>query len=170
VAAVDVNLDSEDGLRGASLLVEGGRLPRAEAEMDALPLEAGRFDLVVANGSLHHSPRLTRALVELRRATRHQGLLLVLDSPVYRRRADGEAEVARRMKLLSRRYRIAIPRESQPGYLVLGELRSLFAGAGWSVELRGWPALPREWAGDALGLLRGGRRARFPTLLARRDG
>ena len=171
VAAVDVNLDAEDGLPGANLLIEAGRLPRAEAEMEALPLEPGRFDLVLAVGSLHYQGQLTRTLVELRRVTQRNGLLLVLDSPVYRRRSDGEAQVARRMKLQGRRYGIAVPRESQPGYLVRGELASLFAGAGWTLEVHGWPTPPQEWAGDALSLLRGGRRApRFPILLARRDG
>jgi SAM-dependent methyltransferase len=171
VAAVDVNLDAEDGLLGADLLIEAGRLPRAEAEMDALPLEPGRFDLVLAVGSLHYLSHPTRALVELRRVTQRNGLLLVLDSPVYRRRGDGEAQVARRMKQQGRRYGIAVPRESQPGYLVLEELLSLFKGAGWTVEVHGWPTPPREWAGDALGLLRNARRApRFPILLARRDG
>jgi SAM-dependent methyltransferase len=171
VAAVDVNLDAEDGLAGSNVLIEVGRLPRAEAEMEALPLEPSRFDLVLAVGSLHHQSQLTRTLVELRRVTQRNGLLLVLDSPVYRRRGDGEAQVARRMKLQGRRYGIAVPRESQPGYLVRGELVSLFAGAGWTLEVHGWPTPPQEWAGDALSLLLGGRREpRFPILLARRDG
>jgi SAM-dependent methyltransferase len=171
VAAVDVNLDADDGLLGANLLIDMGRLPRAEAEMDALPLEPGRFDLVLAVGSLHCQSQLTRTLVELRRVTQRNGVLLVLDSPVYRQRSDGEARVARRMKLLGRRYGISVPRESQPGYLVRGELVSLFKGAGWTLEIHGWPTPPREWASNAVSLLRGGRRApRFPILLARRDG
>jgi SAM-dependent methyltransferase len=170
--AVDVNLDSGDGLLAAEALLEDPlALPRAEAEMDALPFEPGLFDLVLAAGSLHHPPRLSRALVELRRVTRRGGALLVLDSPVYRRRPDGEAMVADRMRLLSRRYGIDVPREGQSGYLVLGELPSAFRAAGWTVEIHGWPGLARELVRDGIELLRHGRRtARFPILLARRDG
>src|SRR5688572_1087627 len=49
VVAVDVDLDAEDGLGAAGRLVAApGRLSRAEAEMDALPLEPSSVDLVFA--------------------------------------------------------------------------------------------------------------------------
>jgi SAM-dependent methyltransferase len=172
VAAVDVNLDPDDGLRAAErLLAPGETLARAEAEMDALPLAASSFDLVVAAGSLHYVHDLSRTLVELRRVTRRGGVLLVIDSPVYRRRPDGEAMVADRMEALERRYRMSIPRESQSSYLVLGELPGVFASAGWSLEVHGWPLKLREVLRDVVAIGRHGRRtARFPILLARRDG
>jgi SAM-dependent methyltransferase len=171
-AAVDVNLDPDDGLRAADrLLGPGETLPRAEAEMDALPLAASSFDLVIAAGALHYVHDLPRTLVELRRVTRRGGVLLVLDSPVYRRRADGEAMVADRMKALEARYGIPIPRESQSSYLVAGELRGAFATTGWTLEVHGWPGRAREALRDLLEIGRHGRRtARFPILLARRDG
>lgn len=169
--AVDVNLDPQDGLVAAERLPAGRELPRAEAEMEALPLQAGSFDLVLAADSLHYPARLLRSLVELRRVTRRGGLLLVLESPVYRRRPDGEAMVARRMEQQARRYGISFPREAQAGYLVLRELPELFRSAGWRLEVRGWPDPLRERAVDLLALLRRGRRpARLPILLARRDG
>jgi SAM-dependent methyltransferase len=172
VAAVDVNLDPQDGLRAAPrLLGPGEGLPRAEAEMEALPLEPARFDLVLAAAALHYAQRLTRTLVELRRVTGPGGALLVLDSPVYRRRPDGEAMVAARMDRQARRYGVSLPRESQSGYLVLGELAQAFARAGWRLEIHGWPGLVRERLRDVLEIARWGRRtARFPILLARRDG
>jgi SAM-dependent methyltransferase len=166
VAAVDINLDPDDGLAAAPESLE-----RAEAEMEALPLEPQSVDLVVAGASLHYPAALQRTLVELRRVTRRDGVLLVLDSPVYRRRADGEAMVAERMRAQSERYRLAVPRESQSGYLVLPELADGFHSAGWRVSVHGWPRPPRELLRDAIGILRHGRRtARFPILVARRDG
>lgn len=169
--AVDVNLDSQDGLLAADGLLAGARLPRAEAEMDALPLEAGIFDLVLAADSLHHPPRPLRTLIELRRVTRRGGLLLVLDSPVFRRRPDGEAMVARHMEQQARRHGISFPREAHAGYLVLGELPELFRRAGWRLELHGWPHPLREQTDDLLAVVRHGRRnPRLPILLARRDG
>lgn len=172
VAAIDVNLDPFDGLRAADRLLDAPeRLARGEAEMDELPLAASSFDLVVASGSLHYAHDLPSTLVELRRVTRRGGLLLVLDSPTYRRRPDGEAMVADRMKALERRYGLPIPRESQSSYLVLGELRGVFGSAGWTLEVHGWPGRLREALRDVLEIARHGRRtARFPILLARRDG
>lgn len=180
VAAIDFNLDPEDGLSAASrLLPDSSRLPRAEAEMEALPLGPGLFDLVLAAGSLHHASRLGRTLVELRRVTRRGGFLLVLDSPVYlvldspvyRRRQDGEAMVADRMKEHARRYRLPMERERQSAYLVLGEVRDLFPRCGWEVEIHGWPGLLGERARNALEIARCGRRtARFPIILGRKDG
>jgi len=171
VAAVDVDLDSEDGLPAADRVTGGAPLPRGEAEIEALPLEPRRFDLVVAPGSLPQGSRLARALVELRRVTRRGGVLLVFDSPVYRRREDAEAAVGRALREQERRYRLSIPRESQAGYLVLDELPSLFARAGWTAEVTGWPDHLEEWVEDAWRLLRSGRRSpRFPMVVARRDG
>jgi SAM-dependent methyltransferase len=171
VAATDVNLDETDGLLAANrFLPSPALLPRAEAEMETLPFEPGLFDLVVIAGALHHAPRLGRALVEMRRVTRPGGFLLVLDSPVYRRRADGEAVVARRMAHLGKKYGVAIPRESQEGYLVIGELPGAFGSAGWSLETHGWPPPLTEWLHAAGEIVRQGRRtARYPILLGRRD-
>jgi SAM-dependent methyltransferase len=172
VAAVDVNLDPDDGLPAAARLTPPGTvLPRAEAEMDALPVDAGCCDVVLAAGALHYTRDLARTLVELRRVTRKGGLLLVLDSPVYRRRQDGEAMVADRMKAHEARYGFPVPRESQSSYLVVGELRGAFASAGWTLEVHGWPGPLREGLRDVLEIARHGRRtARFPILLGRRDG
>jgi SAM-dependent methyltransferase len=172
VCATDVNMDAEDGLLAAERVDARGRdLPRAEADMEALPVEPGAFDLVLAAGALHHAQHFTRTLVELRRVTQRGGMLLVLDSPVYRRREDGEAMVAARMRDLSRRYGLPVGRESQSSYLVLGEIDALFRGAGWRAEVHGWPSLPAELGRDLVALARHRRRtARFPILLARRDG
>jgi SAM-dependent methyltransferase len=171
VVATDVNLDASDGLLAPNqFLASPWLLPRAEAEMETLPFEPGLFDLVVVAGALHHTPRLVRALLEMRRVTRPGGLLLVVDSPVYRRRADGEARVARRMEELGRKYGVAIPRESQAGYLVIGELAGAFESSGWSLDVQAWPRRAAEWVQDALDLAKQGRRAaRFPVLVGSRD-
>jgi SAM-dependent methyltransferase len=169
VAAVDVALD--DGKGPADPVTARVRLPRAQAEVDALPIEPQRFDLVMVTGSLPQGSRLARALVEIRRVTRRGGVLLLLEVPVYRRREDGEAGVARALREQQKRYRVAAPRESQPGYLGLAELAAVFARAGWTAEVHGWPERLREWASDVRDLLRRGRRSpRFPIVLARRDG
>jgi SAM-dependent methyltransferase len=171
VVAIDPNLDPEDGLLAAPRLLDGLRLPRAEAEMESLPLEPQSLDLVITAGALHYAPRLGRALVELRRVTRRGGMLLVLDAPTYRRREDGEAMVAARMKQQTRRYGVEIEREFQSGYLVLHELAGVFSSAGWKLEVLYWPGSLRERLRDVVEIAKHGRRtARFPVIVGRRDG
>lgn len=172
VTAVDASLDPADGLLAAErVLPNGVTIERAEADMEALPLAAGHFDLVLATDALHHARRLLPLLVELRRVTRRLGALLVLESPVYARREDGEADVARRMRRLHRRYGIELPRESQPGYLVRSELPALFGQAGYRLEAgslsAGYLAPLLDLAAALLG--RSGLPSR-PVLFARRDG
>jgi SAM-dependent methyltransferase len=171
VAAVDLSLDAEDGLLAARhLLDDPSRLPRAEADMEALPVEPGVVDLVLAAGVLHHAARPARTLVEMRRVTRRGGLVLVLDSPVYRRAVDAEHMLAERAQAHERRYGFA-PVPFGPGYLLRAELAALFEGAGWHLEVHGWPGRLPEAARDALEAARWGRRtARFPILIGRRDG
>jgi SAM-dependent methyltransferase len=168
-AALDVNLDRDDGLFAASRMVEPERLPRAEADMEAVPLEPASVDLVLAAGSLHYARRPDRVLVELRRVTRRGGVLVVIDSPVYRHLEDGEAMVSERMERQSARYRVDFGRESQSGYFLVDELPALFQTSGWSLEVHGWPGRAREIAGDAADRLRWSRRtARYPVLVGRR--
>ncbi|MEQ1912975.1 MAG: hypothetical protein ABMA15_29435, partial [Vicinamibacterales bacterium] len=75
-----------------------------------------------------------------------------------------------RMEDTERKYGMAIPRESQSGYLVVGELAATFAAAGWSLEMHGWPRRAAEWARDVLEIAKHGRRtARFPVLIGSRN-
>jgi hypothetical protein len=75
------------------------------------------------------------------------------------------------MRAQARRYSVPLDRDGQPGYLVDDELPSLFRTAGWSLEVHDGPGRVRQWSRDLRELLGHGRRAaRFPILLARRDG
>jgi SAM-dependent methyltransferase len=170
--AVDVDLDPEHGLRGAERFLPGRvRLPRAEADMEALPLEPISFDLVLAVDVLHLAPRLDRLLIELRRVTRRGGLLVAFGSPAFRWRADGEAHVADARRRLALRLGKAPSRDGQEGYLALEDLAETFRGAGWRFQLRDWPGRVRERLGDFWGRVRRGRvPVRRPLLLAERDG
>src|SRR5262249_34413764 len=152
------------------LVDDPGHLPRAEADIEALPLEPASMDLVLAAGVLHHAPRPARTLLEMRRVTRRGGLVVVIDSPVYRRAVDGETMVAERAQARARQYGFT-PVSFGPGYLVWSELAGLFEGAGWRLDVHGWPGRVREAARDLIERARWGRRtARFPVLVGRRDG
>ncbi|HEU4630439.1 MAG TPA: methyltransferase domain-containing protein [Gemmatimonadaceae bacterium] len=94
--AVDVRDDDVDGLAAAGpyLRLTSGRLQRAAASFDALPLRAGSVDLAVFNASLHYALDLAAVLREARRVVRPGGRVVVLDSPFYTSDAAGAAMVA----------------------------------------------------------------------------
>jgi SAM-dependent methyltransferase len=78
VTALDVDA-GETGLGG----LRDGRVGRVRADLEALPLAAGAFDVVIAAAALHHALELPRALGEIARVLRPGGALLLADSPVY---------------------------------------------------------------------------------------
>jgi SAM-dependent methyltransferase len=166
VVALDPSVDGVVGLRAAGTT----GLERAEADLEALPLEPAHFDGVLCAAALHHAPRLSRTLVELRRVTKRGGLLVAYGSPVFRRRRDGEAMVEAAMARQASRLGFALPREQQPGYLVLPELPGLFAAAGWRLSAVEWPGWLRELFEDGLGRLLSRGVGRCPLLVARREG
>ncbi len=100
--AVDIFLDARDGL----LAARHYPIPFATvgAEFDRLPFASAQFDLAIFNSSLHYSTDYIRTLAEARRCLRPEGRLVVLDSPVYRRREHGLRMVAERHADFERRY------------------------------------------------------------------
>jgi SAM-dependent methyltransferase len=158
VAAVDLNLDLEDGLLAADrLLTAGTTLARAEAEMERLPLGEASVDCAIAAASLHHASDPLRALREMRRVVREGGLVVVLDTPVYRAARDGTAMRGERGEHV-----IA----GSPGFFTLDGLLDAMTGAGLAAEVHGWPGRMREAMRDVVERAKWHRRtARFPIFL-----
>jgi ubiquinone/menaquinone biosynthesis C-methylase UbiE len=100
--AVDIFSDSRDGLRAAKHYPVA--FPIVEAPFDDLPFAAASFDLAVFNSSFHYSADYARTLAEVRRVLRPGGRVVILDSPVYRRREYGEAMRAERQRLFEQQY------------------------------------------------------------------
>ncbi len=94
--ALDTRDDHVDGLGAAQeFLAEDPDLFRCvTASFDDLPFAPDSFDVTLFNASLHYAQNLEHTLAEASRVTRHGGILAILDSPFYRRAADGEAMVA----------------------------------------------------------------------------
>jgi len=110
VFAADIFLDERDGL--AATRHYGNRFAVVGAEFDQLPFPASRFDLLIFNASLHYSTDYQITLAEARRCLRPEGDLVILDSPVYRKRVHGEKMAAERHEEFQKRYGIrsdAIP-------------------------------------------------------------
>ncbi len=91
VAAVDVNDDDFDGLgarRNYPLALNVYR-----ADFSALPC-AANFDCVVFNASLHYARDLAPVIAEALRVLAPDGMLVVMDSPLYHNAASGRAMFA----------------------------------------------------------------------------
>jgi SAM-dependent methyltransferase len=104
--ALDIRDDRVDGL-GASLPFldrTGGRMRIAVASFEAVPATDASFDIAVFNASLHYATDLAAVLAEGARVVRPGGRLAILDSPFYRREADGEAMVAQKTAEAARRF------------------------------------------------------------------
>ena len=82
--AIEIFTDALDGLAAARHYTM--TFPLMEAEFDRLPLAGRQFDWAIFNSSLHYSADYRRTLAEALRCLRPQGQIVVLDSPIYRRR------------------------------------------------------------------------------------
>lgn len=91
--AVDVREDAVDGLGAAEELRRLVRFETCVASFDSLPVADDSADLAVFNASLHYSADLANTLAEAVRCVRPGGCVAIVDSPFYRREADGEAMV-----------------------------------------------------------------------------
>jgi SAM-dependent methyltransferase len=167
VAALDINLDPRDGLTAAGEEPPG--VERIEADMEFLPLCAGCADVVLLNGAFHYARCPQNVVAEARRILKPNGSLVILDSPIYRRSADGEAMVKKKRKEFLGRYGYAPCRDAAAGYFTVAELTRLLERGGFEVRLMGWPSRLREMGRDLIETFRHGRRtARFPMVVATR--
>jgi SAM-dependent methyltransferase len=100
--ALDIFRDQRDGLDAARHYATS--FARVEAEFDRLPLAPGQFDLAVFNASFHYSADYARTLAEVGRCLRPDGRIVILDSPVYKLRAHGEAMRVERQRLFENQF------------------------------------------------------------------
>jgi len=100
--ALDIFSDPMDGLKAARHYPV--RFPLVEAEFNALPFKQKSFDLAIFNASLHYSADYVATLLEVREILRPGGLLIILDSPIYRHPEDGGRMVAERRHQFVRQY------------------------------------------------------------------
>lgn len=177
VAAVDLLTNAFDGL-GAHIHYETPFTP-VQAEFDRLPFANGTVDLVVFNGALHYSTRYQETLSEALRVLQPDGRLAIVDSPVYRHAASGEAMVRERETEFVRRYGFAsnsLPSENFLTYRRLDELaealgiewRLIEPSYGLDWALRPWKAKLRRRREPAKFLLIVSERVGAPKSAPRR--
>jgi SAM-dependent methyltransferase len=110
VAAVDLSLDATDGL-GAHRwythnLQTRGRpaITPIQADFTCLPLPDHAVDMALFNASLHYSIACEVTLREALRALAPQGIVVIMDSPVYHDAGSGEQMVREREDAFERTY------------------------------------------------------------------
>lgn len=103
-SAVDLLTNPQDGL-GAAVHFRGhlpALFPRFQAELSRLPFQSGLFDAVIFNASFHYAEDADEALGEALRCARVGGVVVISDTPWYRRDESGRRMVAeRRTKFLA---------------------------------------------------------------------
>jgi SAM-dependent methyltransferase len=147
VAALDVQVDERDGL-GAWRHYDASFTP-IQAEFDSLPLADAQADVAVFNGSLHYSTDCATTLRETLRVLTPDGLVAILDSPMYPAPASGAAMVTERQARFQRTYGFASDALPSEHYLTPGRLAELGQAVGlrWRVvrPFRGWRWAVRPW-------------------------
>jgi SAM-dependent methyltransferase len=110
VAAIDLSVDALDGLGAHAWygprLESTGRAPFTpmQAEFDRLPLPDRCVDVAVFNASLHYSTDCAVTLCEALRVLSSEGVVVIMDSPLYRRASSGEEMVRERETTFERVY------------------------------------------------------------------
>jgi len=139
--AVDIFRDPEDGLSAARHYP--ARFPAIEADFNDLPFAPASFDLAIYNSSIHYSADYVRTLSEARRCLRPGGRVVILDSPLYRRREHGEAMRAERQQSFERQYGMRSEALGSIEFFDLARLEELARELrlGWTIHRPwyGWP-------------------------------
>lgn len=139
--AVDIFADPRDGLGAARHYP--AHFPVIESGFDDLPFRAARFDLAVFNSSIHYSSDYARTLSEARRCLRPEGRVVILDSPVYKRREYGEAMRAERQTSFVRQHGFRSEALGSIEFLDLEMLKDLERKLSLTWEIhRPWYGLP----------------------------
>jgi ubiquinone/menaquinone biosynthesis C-methylase UbiE len=123
--AVDILTDPRDGLGAARHYFDTRSFPRVEAEFDQLPVANASVDAVLYNASLHYSSDYSKTLSEARRTLRPGGRVVVLDSPVYRKREHGEMMRRERHEQFLKQYGTESDHAASIEYLDLATIGSL---------------------------------------------
>lgn len=163
--ALDIFSDPRDGLRAARHY--SCRFPVVEADFNVLPFAPASFDVAIFNASLHYSDDYAITLREVRRVLRLPGLLMILDSPIYRSSEDGRRMVAERRNHFVQQYGFASDALHSIEYLDARTLKALARELhicwtthrpwyGWRWHLRPWKArLQRRRAPSRFWILTG---------------
>lgn len=165
--AVDLLVNDEDGL-GAWHKYETKFTP-LQAEFMHLPFLHAFADVVIFNASLHFAENYEVTLREALRVLRAEGILFIMDSPVYHDASSGEKMIAERKARFLAHYGFASDSIQSEGFLTYDRMDKLGRDLGVTWQ-HVWPFYGWKWAlRPLLARMSGGREpAQFGLWLGRR--
>jgi SAM-dependent methyltransferase len=123
VAAIDLAINSFDGL-GAHLHYETDFVP-LQADFTHLPLKEDQADLAIFNASLHYAASYEESLSEALRVLRHEGQVVIIDTPVYHTASSGNRMVRERESFFQAQYGFPSNRLPSENFLTFDRLEAL---------------------------------------------
>ncbi len=143
VFAIDLLVNPEDGL-GAWKFYETNFTP-AQSEFIHLPFGKQFADVVVFNASFHYSEDYEVTLAEILRVLKPNGMVVIMDTPVYRHASSGQEMIAERRGEFYSRYGFASDSIQSEGFLTYARMKKL--GAALSIDWRHvYPFYGLRWA------------------------
>ncbi|HEX4037350.1 MAG TPA: class I SAM-dependent methyltransferase [Acidobacteriaceae bacterium] len=137
--AVDLLTNAEDGLGAATHYRNSlpALFPRFQAELARLPFADAQFDAVIFNASFHYAEDAEATLSEALRCARPRGLVIISDTPWYRREESGRQMVAERQAIFCQSYGTASDALHSMEYLTDLRLRTLAerSGIDWAFRV-----------------------------------
>ncbi len=136
VIAVDINASVGDGLRGGQIYLDNGAaFVRIQASIEhRFPLHDKTIGLCIVNAAFHYvDPHA--ALTAIRQVLKDDGLLIIMDSPVYSHKSSGVQMMNEQLERFESRYGIQDLNVNGRGYLVRDEIVALLRREGFHVEL-----------------------------------
>ncbi|MBK8430447.1 MAG: class I SAM-dependent methyltransferase [Chloroflexi bacterium] len=121
--AVDLLLNEQDGL-GAHRHYDHA-FPCFQAEFDHLPFAHGQFDVLVFNASFHYTADPVATLAAVRPLLRADGVVVIMDTPIYSAAASGAEMVRQRAAQFQARYGHAGSAAAHIQFLTFGGLERL---------------------------------------------
>lgn len=156
VVAVDLLVNDRDGL-GAWKYYEHPITP-IQAEFNHLPIMDGFADVAIFNASFHYSENYAETLEETFRVLDEEGVVVIMDTPIFHKRASGEKMMVEREASFQAYYGLALDTLESENFLTYERLRELsdslgvywltfrpFHGLRWFLRpLKAWLTRQRE--------------------------
>jgi SAM-dependent methyltransferase len=150
VVAVDLLVNEQDGL-GAWKHYERSCVP-IQAEFNRLPVMNDFIDVVIFNASFHYSENYEETLAASLRVLNENGLVVIVDSPIYHHHTSGEKMVEERKSAYLAQYGFASDSLESENFLTYHRMSELSASLDISLQyirpfygLRWWFRPVKAW-------------------------